>query len=140
MNFSKRPPPRDRMQSKRVIKNLNDTFIDAAYEGKLNKVTEMLRKGQPVDALHSYTATTALSAAIDRGHYATARTLLKWRADPNLRHPRTGETPLHRAAARGDPKIVKALLENNPPSDRHIISKANQKLPQSTCKMASKNP
>jgi hypothetical protein len=127
MNFSKRPPPRDRMQSKRVIKNLNDTFIDAAYEGKLNKVTEMLRKGQPVDALHSYTATTALSAAIDRGHYATARTLLKWRADPNLRHPRTGETPLHRAAARGDPKIVKALLENNPPSDRHIISKANQK-------------
>ena len=87
----------------------------------------MLKEGQPVDALHSYTQTTALAAAIDRGHYATSRTLLKFRADPNFRHPVTGETPLHRAAARGDPKIVEALLENNPPADRHIISKANQK-------------
>ena len=117
----------DKLASRRVISNKNDNFIELAYAGKLKLLEDLLRKGQPVDALHSYTQTTALSAAIDRGHYATARTLLKWKADPNYRHPVTGETPLHRAAARGDPRIVKCLLENNPRADRHIISVANQK-------------
>ena len=117
----------DKSKAPRVIKNRNDSFIDAAYEGKMKTIIKILKAGQPVDALHSYTQTTALSAAIDRGHYATSRTLLKFKADPNHRHPITGETALHRAAARGDPKIVSALLENNPTADRHIISKANQK-------------
>jgi len=117
----------DKLASRRVISNKNDKFIELAYTGKFKLLEDLLRKGQAVDALHSYTQTTALSAAIDRGQYATARTLLKWKADPNYRHPVTGETPLHRAAARGDPRIVKCLLENNPRADRHIISVANQK-------------
>ena len=126
-NFQPRVKKLDKSKAPRVIRNRNDSFIDAAYEGKIKTILKMLKEGQPVDALHSYTQTTALAAAIDRGHYATSRTLLKFRADPNFRHPITGETPLHRAAARGDPKIVEALLENNPPADRHIISEAKQK-------------
>ena len=56
----------DKLASRRVISNKNDKFIELAYTGKFKLLEDLLRKGQAVDALHSYTQTTALSAAIDK--------------------------------------------------------------------------
>ena len=62
-NFQPRVKKLDKSKAPRVVRNRNDSFIDAAYEGKIKTILKMLKEGQPVDALHSYTQTTALAAA-----------------------------------------------------------------------------
>ena len=55
-------------------------------------------------------AAAALSRAVVRGQTGVAAALLSAGADPSVREPGTGRSPLHWAAFAGDAKLCDALL------------------------------
>lgn len=89
-------------------------FINAAANGDLEKVIEILNRGVNVNATFArddseLSGMTALMVASSRGYSNMVAELIKRGANVNLKHY-SGETPLMFAAAKGDAKIVKALV------------------------------
>jgi ankyrin repeat protein len=84
-------------------------LCEAAEEGKLELVKELLEQGVNADEPDEY-GNTALHYAISEGHFAVINLLLKHVAKLDLKD-NDGFTPLHRAAARNYQLIVGKLLE-----------------------------
>jgi len=84
-------------------------LINAAKEGDLKQVQELVDKGADVDAKNDY-GKTALMEAADKGHLEVVKLLLNKGADVNARQ-KEGGTALTWAALSGRVEVVKLLLE-----------------------------
>jgi len=89
-------------------------LINAAANGDLEKVIEILNKGANVDASFArddseLSGMTALMVASSRGYSNMVGELIKRGANVNLKHY-SGTTALMFAAFNGDAKIIKALV------------------------------
>ena len=85
-------------------------LINAAKEGDLKQVQELLDQGVEVDAKNE-NGITALMEAYGNGHMEIMQLLLEWEADVDARDTRTGTTILMAASTLGQIEIVKLLLE-----------------------------
>jgi uncharacterized protein len=81
-------------------------FFAAACDGDLGLVEHHIDAGVDVDFIHAELQSTALVAAIEEGHTEMALLLLDRGADPTLRSPLDGMTPLEAALASGLAPVV----------------------------------
>ena len=81
----------------------------AACAGHLALVEHHLDQGIDVDFIHPELQSTALVAAIEEGRTDVALLLLDRGADPALRSPLEGLTPLEAARAAGLTTVVERL-------------------------------
>lgn len=81
----------------------------AACAGNLPLVEHHLDQGIDVDFIHPELQSTALVAAIEEGQVDVALLLLDRGADPALRSPLEGLTPLEAARAAGMTRVVERL-------------------------------
>lgn len=81
-------------------------FFRGACEGDLELVRHYLRRGVDVDFIHPELLSTALVAAIEAGHADVALVLLDHGADPALRSPLEGMSPLEAAEAAGQDDVA----------------------------------
>lgn len=88
----------------------NDDLFAAAKKGDVDAVQALLAKGVDVNAKNSYGA-TALSFAADKGHLAIVKLLLQNNADVNAKDTFYKSSPLDWAVSRGHVEIAKALIE-----------------------------
>lgn len=97
-----------------------EEFISASFEGRLEKLKEILRKHPQfpdsayIDGKSQGRGETALHKAVDGGHKDVVEFLLKKHksaVDNRSGTGGSGETPLHRAAYHGDYDIAKLLLD-----------------------------
>ena len=79
-----------------------------AYHGDTSAVRFLLDRGASLDDLGPY---YGLNAAVFHGHWQLCRFLLESGADANQALPDTGETPLHSALCKADPKTFNPVLE-----------------------------
>jgi ankyrin repeat protein len=86
------------------------TLMSAAVDGDTKTVLAQLDEGVDVNIGFPLVATRALILAAAHGRLETARTLLDRGADVNAADI-TGWTPLHAAAYKGNPEIIRLLLE-----------------------------
>jgi len=91
------------------------TPLDASiYGGHMHISEYLIQKGANVNAV-GYEEYTILMAAANQGNPDMVETLLESGALPSIPSPKTGETPLHAAAAKGLSKgtleCVQLLLE-----------------------------
>ncbi|PWU06721.1 MAG: hypothetical protein C5B43_01350 [Verrucomicrobia bacterium] len=84
-------------------------LCEAAEEGKLEIVKELLEKGVDANESDEY-GNTALHYAISEGHFSVINLLLKYVTKLDLKD-NDGFTPLHRAVARNYQFIAGKLLE-----------------------------
>ena len=84
-------------------------LINAAKEGDLKQVQELLDQGAEVDAKNE-NGITALMEAYGNGHMEIMQLLLEWEADVDARDTRTGTTIWMAASTLGQIDIVKLLL------------------------------
>jgi ankyrin repeat protein len=84
-------------------------FFAAACAGNLALVEHHLDRGIDVDFIHPELQSTALVAAIEEGRADVAMLLLDRGADPALRSPLEGLTPLEAARADGLTTVVERL-------------------------------
>ena len=101
-------------------------LINAAANGDLEKVIEILNKGVNVNASFArddseLSGKTALMVASSRGYSNMVAELIKRGANVNLKHY-SGETALMFAAAKGDAKIVKALVRAGANPNVKVVS------------------
>jgi ankyrin repeat protein len=82
----------------------------AAYNGDINKVRELLRKGVNPEERDSFGG-TALHAAMFQKNMEIVKLLLEHNFDVNAVGPRNGYTPLHDAVWADNLEAVKILLE-----------------------------
>jgi|EP00505_MAST-04D_sp_SCG-Rhode-Island_P000336 hypothetical protein len=99
-----------------------DDFVSAASEGRLEEVVYRIRRGQEVDATHSWTKNTALHGSATFGRDKCLRVILEYGATVDLCHEKTGMTAMHMASARGREKIVQILLDAG--SDKRLKDKS----------------
>ncbi|WP_299537147.1 ankyrin repeat domain-containing protein [Ulvibacterium sp.] len=109
--------------------DLNNDLCDAAFFGHWQTCDFLIKRGANVNHQHPDNSETPLHAALCKAgrpyYHNVVRVLLESGANPNIvttpnletgsfmRDVRTcGETPLHRAAAYGDEKIIELLLKN----------------------------
>ena len=93
-------------------------MIAAARAGDTEAVKQLLSKGVDINAAEPESGDTALLAAIDKGHWATAEFLLT--QNPDLtREDGNGNSPLYLTVSRGDlaVEMVKRLLDAGAPVD-----------------------
>lgn len=83
----------------------------AARHGQLETVQTLLALGADIDAPDNDGVTPLLSSLIEE-YSEIARGLLGMGARANVQDLQEGLTPLHAAAANGDPEIVRLLLES----------------------------
>jgi ankyrin repeat protein len=76
-------------------------FFRGACDGDLEVVRHHVRSGVDVDFIHPELLSTALVAAIEARQAEVALVLLEHGADPGLRSPLEGMTPLEAAEAAG---------------------------------------
>ena len=86
-------------------------LIYVAADGDSKAVLILLKKGADANAPFPIVGTRALMVAAAHGHKDTVRALLDAGADVNA-EDFTGWTALHSAALKGDPEIVRLLLEH----------------------------
>src|SRR3569832_959501 len=101
-------------------------LINAAANGDLEKVIEILNKGVNVNATFARDDTelsgmTAIMVASSRGYSNTVAELIKRGANANLKRY-TGETALMFAAFNGDAKIIKALVDAGANPNVQVVS------------------
>ena len=85
------------------------SFFAAACAGDIGLVEHHLDQGIDVDFIHPELQSTALVAAIEEGRSAVALVLLDRGADPAIRSPLEGLTPLEAARAAGLTRVVERL-------------------------------
>ncbi len=118
-----------RRSSAAALKNKSQQvreLINAAANGDLERVIEILNKGVNVNASFArddseLSGMTALMVASSRGYSNMVAELIKRGANVNLKHY-SGETPLMFAAFNGDAKIVKALVRAGANPNVKVIS------------------
>ena len=96
---------------------------DAAREGDLGRVEELLAAGVPVDAPNRYGA-TALFFAADRGHLDVVRALVGAGASLAVSARFYQMTPLSRAAGSGHRDVVLHLLAEGAPGVGPVLLQA----------------
>lgn len=91
-------------------------LVQAARAGDTGKVEQLLSKGADINAAEPELGDTPLLAAIDKGQWATAEFLLKYRPDLRL-EDQYGNSPLFLAVTHGDSslQLVNQLLESGAP-------------------------
>lgn len=91
-------------------------LVQAARAGDTGKVEQLLSKGADINAAEPDLGDTPLLAAIDKGQWATAEFLLKYRPDLRL-EDQYGNSPLFLAVTHGDSslQLVNQLLESGAP-------------------------
>ena len=82
----------------------------AAYNGDINKVRELLKKGVNPDERDSFGG-TALHAAMFQKKMEIVRLLLESQFDINAVGPKNGYTPLHDAVWAENVEAIKLLLD-----------------------------
>ena len=82
----------------------------AAYNGDINKVRELLKKGVNPDERDSFGG-TALHAAMFQKNMEIVKLLLENQFDVNAVGPQNGYTPLHDAVWAENVEAVKLLLD-----------------------------
>lgn len=92
--------------------NPGESLRNAAREGNLDRVAELLDSGVPVDAPNRYGA-TALFFAADRGHLEMVRRLVDAGAALDVADRFYQMTALSRAAGSGHREVVLFLLARN---------------------------
>ena len=118
-----------RRSSAATLKNKSQQvrdLINAAANGDLEKVIELLNKGVNVNATFArdgseMSGMTALMVASLRGYSNTVAELIKRGANVNQKRY-TGETPLMLAAFNGDAGIIKALVRAGADPNVKVIS------------------
>jgi len=90
--------------------DLSEDLLAAAKKGDADAVKALLAKGVNVNAKNSYGA-TALSFAADKGHLEIVKLLLQNKADVNAKDTFYKFSALDWAVSRGHGDIVKALVE-----------------------------
>lgn len=88
---------------------MEDDLTRAAATGNTATVEKLLETGAPVNGLNRF-GRTALQVMM-MGSVAVALLLLKNGADPQVRDPSTGSTPLHDAARTGFVDTVSVLVQ-----------------------------
>lgn len=91
--------------------DINRELAIAAYQGKAQKVKELLNAGADPDA-QTKNGRTALMAASDRGRMEVVKLLLDHGADPDIQAS-DKETALMLAVYKGRLEIIRLLLKNN---------------------------
>ncbi len=91
--------------------NLDEALLDAARDGDLGKVQNLVEEGADINAQNS-NGLTPLMFAIGSAHSDLVKLLLKLGADPNG-PTKQGMTPLMEAALRNDATIATLLLDAN---------------------------
>ena len=98
------------------------TALHFCRDGDPRCVELLLQAGARVDAADSG-GSTALYRACHRGNAYDLQIikmlLVEGKADPNLRHERTGHTPLGCACAEGHAKVAQRLLDNGANPDAY---------------------
>lgn len=84
-------------------------FFAAACAGDVDLVEHHLDAGVDIDFIHAELQSTALVAAIEEGRADVALLLLDRGADPALRSPLEGMTPLEAARAARLDRVVARL-------------------------------
>lgn len=84
-------------------------FFAAACAGDVSLVEHHLEQGVDVDFIHPELQSTALVAAIEEGRTEVALLLLDRGADPVLRSPLEGVTPVEAARAAGLSRVAERL-------------------------------
>jgi uncharacterized protein len=120
-------------KSKSTLPPDHRAFLDAAYNGDANKVSELLAKGVPVDTREDFCVhyhqneQTALMYAAGGGHLEIVRLLLKAGADVTAvdkmmsREDGGEKTALHYAAGQPNVAVVEELL--NAGADPNALTK-----------------
>jgi len=90
--------------------NVDPELHIAAYEGDVERVKKLLKKGADPNVQEEH-GRMPLHVAVYKGHVDVVRLLLEHGADPNIQN-KDGETPLHNAALQGHVDIVRLLLEH----------------------------
>ena len=85
------------------------SFFAAGCAGDIGLVEHHLDQGIDVDFIHPELQSTALVAAIEEGQVDVALLLLDRGADPAIRSPLEGLTPLEAARAAGMTRVVERL-------------------------------
>jgi len=112
--------PQSRMSTSGLdMIGVNDRFVEAAGEARVDFVIQRLQDGQDVNHVHSLLGYTALHAAadvagarggVDLGQLEIVYLLLQHGCKLNIQARSNGETALHRAAASGRFKVVELLI------------------------------
>ncbi|KAH7037251.1 uncharacterized protein B0I36DRAFT_282942 [Microdochium trichocladiopsis] len=97
---------------------LRQALQKVAARGKLSIVQFLLAHGADVNPRRDNEVSPLLKAA-EGGHAIVVTELLRRRADPNCRNPRSGQTALFAAILKGHNTVVKALLEGGASVDAH---------------------
>jgi len=106
-----RPPFKRQNASRNVLqslKELNISFFDALYRGKINKVKELLAKGADIE--YKKDRFTGLMAASINGDKEIVELLLNKGANPNAKGA-DDFTSLMGASSEGNKEIVEILLK-----------------------------
>jgi ankyrin repeat protein len=118
-----------RRSSDAALKNKSQQgrqLINAAANGDLEKVIEILKKGVNVNftfprGTSELSGMTALMVASSRGYSNTVAELIKHGANVNIKRY-TGETALMFAAFNGDAKVIKALISAGADPNVQVVS------------------
>lgn len=95
----------------RVDQRLGDQLLDAAEEGDVDAIQEILREpGSDVNYFSG--GVHALFIASTEGHMAAVELLLRSSADVNRLSGGNGKTALLKASVRGHSNVVRLLLDN----------------------------
>jgi|GEM_PF-2312432 len=92
-----------------VSLNVDPELHIAAYEGDVERVKKLLKKGADPNA-RNVVSWTPLHVAASKNHIEITKLLLEHGADPNVQEEH-GRTPLHVAASKNHVDVVKLLLE-----------------------------
>jgi hypothetical protein len=88
----------------------NNRFVMAAAQGNWKEFNRCLASGQEISVIHSMLKYTALHAASEFGTTDMVTKLCDMGLSVNVRDGRTGQTPLHYAAASGKYDCAQLLL------------------------------